>query len=535
MMKNKKVFFGYSLWIVLTLAACAAPVNNNEVATEGPVTEAELSETPMPTAAPTETLTPTNTMAPRETLTPTNTPMPTNTPTPTMAPQETLTPTPAIAAEKLAFMTDAAEDVRLPIISVYTENGAEILSREEYVNCVVDVFNTEDEFAMLEVEGGIRVRGNASAYYGDVDKIRKYGVPYRIKFSKKQNMLGLNDGAECKSWVLLRTGSDLIRNDLALSLGRTILSEDNYCSDSKFVYLYVNEVFQGVYLLAEQNQVNKNRVNVYEPEEGYTGTDIGYYVEMDNYALQEEHYFGMPYEGATVTDIQGVTRRFIYSSYSIKNDIYSEEQKTFIGSYMKNIFKLLYRAVEKDEYLTFNEDYTKLVESDYTNAKDAICAVYDIRSVVDVYILYEIVHDYDCGDGSFFFSVDFSEETVEPKLKFTSPWDFDWAYGDSPTDMYYAGAYCSEEFAEQYSDRSNVWFILFMKEDWFVEMVKERWAELQAEGSLMACVEAEREFIELYEKELTVSKSSAVKNAHSTLDWVEKRIAWLDEEWLPAE
>ena len=388
---------------------------------------------------------------------------------------------------------------------------------------------------MFDVAGGIRVRGNASAYYGDVDKIRKNTVPYRIKFSKKQNMLGLNDGAECKSWVLLKTGNDLIRNDLALGLGRTILAEDNYCSDSEFVYLYVNEKFQGVYLLAEQNQVNKNRVDVYEPEEGYTGTDIGYYVEMDNYALQEEHYFGMPYEGATVTDIQGVTRRFIYSSYSIKNDIYSEEQKTFIGSYMKNIFKLLYRAVEKDEYLTFNEDYTKLVKSEYTNAKDAICAVYDIKSVVDVYILYEIVHDYDCGDGSFFFSVDFSDKKETPQLKFTSPWDFDWAYGDSPTDMYYAGAYCSEQFVEDFSDRSNVWFILFMKEDWFVEMVKERWADLQAEGALMAIVEAERAYIDAYEKELTVSKSKAVEKAHDTLDWVEKRIAWLDEEWLPAE
>ena len=74
-----------------------------------------------------------------------------------------------------------------------------------------------------------------------------------------------------------------------------------------------------------------------------------------------------------------------------------------------------------------------------------------------------------------------------------------------------------------------------MKEDWFVEMVKERWAELQAEGALMAIVEAERAYIDAYEKELTVSKSKAVEKAHDTLDWVEKRIAWLDEEWLPAE
>ena len=101
--------------------------------------------------------------------------------------------------------------------------------------------------------------------------------------------------------------------------------------------------------------------------------------------------------------------------------------------------------------------------------------------------------------------------------------------------MYYAGAFCDEAFAAEFTDRSNPWFILFMKEDWFVEMVRERWTELNAEGSLRACIAEEREFITEYEDDLTVTFSKAAKNARSILNWIEKRMNWLDEEWLLTE
>ena len=41
--------------------------------------------------------------------------------------------------------------------------------------------------------------------------------------------------------------------------------------------------------------------------------------------------------------------------------------------------------------------------------------------------------------------VDFSKDSKCPKLKFTSPWDFNWAYNDS-TEKYYAGAFTDKNF-----------------------------------------------------------------------------------------
>ena len=100
-----------------------------------------------------------------------------------------------------------------------------------------------------------------------------------------------------------------------------------------------------------------------------------------------------------------------------------------------------------------------------------------------MYILYEIVHDYDCGEGSFFMCVDFSENSTCPKLKFTSPWDFNWAYNDS-TEVYHAAAFTAQSFVNQYGDRSNPWFIVLMKQDWFQNRVKEKWTEMN-EDKLM--------------------------------------------------
>ena len=43
-----------------------------------------------------------------------------------------------------------------------------IASREKYTSCVVDVFNCDEKLEINEASAGIKVRGNSSAYYGDV-------------------------------------------------------------------------------------------------------------------------------------------------------------------------------------------------------------------------------------------------------------------------------------------------------------------------------------------------------------------------------
>ena len=434
-------------------------------------------------------------------------------------------------AEKESFKKKIRSESKIPVISVTTAPDDMIASREKYTSCVVDVFNCDEKLEINEASAGIKVRGNSSAYYGDVSQILANKVPYRIKFDKKTNMLGLNNGAECRSWVLLKSDWDLIRNDIAFRFGRTIMGDSNFCSDGQLVHLYVNEEFQGVYELCEQCQINPNRVDISEPEEGYTDTDIGYYLELDNYATSDEdnHYISMDYENATVTGINGETRQFVPAEYSIKNDLYSQNQIDFIDKYLNNLFKIVYEACENGKYYKFDENYD-LVDSDVTTAEEAVSAVMDIDSVRDMYILYEIVHDYDCGEGSFYMCVDLSKGSKCPKLKFTSPWDFNWAYNDS-TEKYYAGAFTDKNFVAKNGDRSNPWFIVLCKQDWFMDTVKEKWTEMSQEKLLQGCIKTEREYLKEYDADLRKGEEWGPDSAEDLFNWIENRIYWLNSQW----
>lgn len=434
-------------------------------------------------------------------------------------------------AEKESFKKKIRSESKIPVISVTTAPDDMIASREKYTSCVVDVFNCDEKLKINEASAGIKVRGNSSAYYGDVSQILANKVPYRIKFDKKTNMLGLNNGAECKSWVLLKSDWDLIRNDIAFRFGRTIMGDSNFCSDGQLVHLYVNEEFQGVYELCEQCQINPNRVDISEPAEGYTDTDIGYYLELDNYATSDEdnHYISIDYENATVTDINGETRQFVPAEYSIKNDLYSQNQIDFIDKYLNNLFKIVYEACENGKYYKFDENYD-LVDSDVTTAEEAVSNVMDIDSVRDMYILYEIVHDYDCGEGSFYMCVDLSKDSKCPKLKFTSPWDFNWAYNDS-TEKYYAGAFTDKNFVAKKGDRSNPWFIILCKQDWFMDAVKEKWTEMSQEKLLQGCIKTEREYLKEYDADLRKGEEWGPDSAEDLFNWIENRIYWLNSQW----
>ena len=444
------------------------------------------------------------------------------------------------------FAKNLEKTTDIPTILVYTEENEEVVSREDYVNCTVYTINCEDEYRLFGSAAGIRVRGNSTAFGGNVGMIRKNQVPYRIKFDKKTNLFGLNDEAECKSWVLLRAEYDLLKNDIAFRLGRTIIHEDNYCSDGMPVHVYLNGTFKGVYELCEQSQINKNRINISETPKDYEGTDIGYLVEIDNYG--EKPNFTVNYAKATVTDDNGVTKQFKTKFYSVKSDVYSTKQTQYIKKYINNVFTVLYEACENGNYyfLDKNNDLVaakqkKLkVKDENGNLKDPAEVVaekvIDLDSVVDLYLIYEITKDRDVGEGSFYMYADFSAESEDHRLTFTCPWDFEWAY-EGPSSGKYAAVFNTESFVETFEERSNPWFILLIKQDWFKERVIRRWTELRTADEetgtdpISKCFEEERELLNKYNKDLARQGNNACKKAENLISWTEKRIKWLDG-WL---
>ena len=138
--------------------------------------------------------------------------------------------------------------------------------------------NCPDAYKKSGVTGEMKVRGNST----NQEQVTKRA--FRLKLDGKPNLLGLNGGAKCKSWVLLADFFDqsMFRNAIAFSIGNDLFNHSGYyASDYRHVNLYMNGDYRGVYLLAEQQQANKNRIPVNEPDEDVTSTKVGYIVEID--------------------------------------------------------------------------------------------------------------------------------------------------------------------------------------------------------------------------------------------------------------
>ena len=408
-----------------------------------------------------------------------------------------------------------------PCIRVTTEDDQPILSRKEYVPAEIRVFNcdAEDE---LTAEGGIRVRGNSTAEQGDEK-------PYRIKFTEKQNLLGLHEGKKYKSWVLLRAYENLATDYMAFHLAKAIFDGAYYSSDSCYINLYINDVYWGIYVLCEQSQAAKGRIDIYEPHEDEAGTEIGYLLEMDNYPDPDDHpFFEIPSRSA-VTDIAGTKRVLPDRAYSIKSDTASQDQKTFIRKHLSGVFSILYEAAENGRPMMLNEDQQAVpAEGMYETPLEAVSAVIDLESLANMLILEELIQNYDVGMGSFFMAVDFSPESLYRKLTFLSPWDSSWAYSEPPDGGYYASTF--QKRLTGY-DPSNPWYILAMKIDGFREIVREKWRGLAESGVLEETVRRVEEDCEALAGDLGPEGGARIDLARGIADYVRARIEWLNGQW----
>ena len=136
---------------------------------------------------------------------------------------------------------------------------------------------------LIDQTGTIKVRGNQTAGFP------KKG--FRIKFNSKANVLGLCNGKQFKKWVLMADAKDstISRTALGLTMSRGIIRDNSkvWASDYTPVSVYLNNVYWGMYFLAEQKESKSGRINLPEPATNYTGVDIGYCFELDHYATEE--------------------------------------------------------------------------------------------------------------------------------------------------------------------------------------------------------------------------------------------------------
>lgn len=276
-----------------------------------------------------------------------------------------------VLAQQYQQLTD------VPTVYIETENGQNITSKEEYIMCTFTMVDGDNTLRLENTQ--IRGRGNSSWWNSDKK-------PYRVKFDKKQTLLG-EDFAKAKSWTLLANHGDktMIRNALTYQLGRFIGMK--FCPAAKFIDLYLNGKYRGTYQISDQVQVHKKRVEVDE--------DNGWLLEVANENSREE-----PYITSTRYGIM----------YNIKNpddELLTMDKRIAIGQWLEAFEK----AVASDDYRDPEKGYRAYIdETDFINW----------------YVGAELTGNIDA-----LYSIYMYKEADEQKMHFGPLWDLDLGYDNS--------------------------------------------------------------------------------------------------------
>lgn len=461
--------------------------------------------------------------------------------------------------DSLDFVTKPVTRLVAERIATWTPNYR-MPPEPYYEDCTVSV--TDGGKTVLEpTNASVKVRGNWTTSYNK--------KPLRIKFETKQNMAGLNGGNEYKNWLLLAEYKDfsMLRNRTAFQLAEDILGSDGYySSDSRLVEVNINGEYWGVYLLAEYQQINGGRVDITETEKDYIGTDIGYFLEYDGYYYAEAplQSFKVNYHNdAPLASCDGSGRTATPTAggknivgVTIKSDIYSQAQHDFIERFVNNVYNIMYEAAYNDKAFVMSEDYSAISEASDITPREAVERVVDVRSLVDSYIMAELTCDADIYWSSFFMDADFGSHG-EKKLRFEAPWDFDSAFGNKDRCADGSGFYAGNIIFDvdgNFEEMINPWLMVLVNEEWFNDLVKQRWSEIADSGAFERAYElinSETEsysaaFDKNYQKWDNIKHNDAAnelswqaKQCRSQRDaaeylerWLRSRVEFLNSQWL---
>jgi len=318
---------------------------------------------------------------------------------------------------------NSPQSTGLPVIRIDTENKQDITSKEDYIktNIIIeDPNNKSFSFINDEYNDGIRGRGNSSWSYPK--------RPYRLKFDKKTSLFG-HEAA--KSWVLLANYLDptLIMNALAFELGQRFRLP--FTNHYVFVELFLNGEYQGNYMLTEQIQVGKGRVDINDKE--------GYLVEMDVYYDDEPKFRTVEYDLPVMI--------------KSPEDLTDESGYDFVKAGINELTTRVFDDAFPDN------GYRDLIDMDI---------------FIDYLLITEIVNNKELGWPKSVYM--YKDAGVNSRIGMGPLWDYDWAFG-------YTGN-AHDYFADS-QKRSYIYyhsfFRRFFEDPVFRSKYKMRWNEMYAD------------------------------------------------------
>ncbi len=278
-------------------------------------------------------------------------------------------------------------ETEVPTVRIITEKNTPITSKEVYLGATVSV---SGDTPLSAAPARIRGRGNSSWIYFEKKS-------YRLKFDTRQDFLGM--GA-AKDFVLISSDMDrsFMQNYTALRLAAHLGAD--YVPECRFVHLYLNGAYAGLYLAAERIEEDEERIPLGDMTEN--PADCGYLVELGGNVdtTSPATFFMQPVEhnGQVYAWRLGLTAEIKHPD----SDVCTPAHTAYIADYVNRVNRAIYTG----DYKTFS----------------ALC---DVDSFVRYFIVNEVMLNND---------LDFSYYMYKKpggKLYLGPVWDFDQACGMS--------------------------------------------------------------------------------------------------------
>lgn len=337
--------------------------------------------------------------------------------------------------ENLEYYDLGEFSTTLPVVYMNTK-GQQVLKENAIWGNIALLDGNGEEQSVFSVPNSIyraTIKYRGASSYSKFDKKQ-----YRIKFYKNEkdsakevSLAGMGANSE---WVLNGPYLDktLIRNKLVYDLAREL---NGWAPDTRFVELFVDGEYQGVYLAVEPVTNGESRLRL--AEFGLLSGETAYIVNRDRIDTGSE-------EIDTWGKTNGYTYNALYIRYPSKNKI-TEKQKEYIQKDISGFEQALYGKNFSDKRIGYQ-------------------AYIDMDNWVDYFIINEFAMNYDAGNLSTYLY-----KELDGKLQL-AVWDFNNGFDNyqwfrTETDVLHTV--------------ENTWFERLWQDEAFRERVCERYVQLR--------------------------------------------------------
>ena len=295
---------------------------------------------------------------------------------------------PADVIPEATFIAKAneLENSSLPRIDIKLDSLT--ISKNDYSAGTIAVTGS-DNADIPETEVKVKLRGNSTATLPK--------IPIKVKFPEKTQLFG---GSTEKTWTLLANFYDPtgIHNYVAYSLYEYLTDGTQWVSDITFVDVYVNDIYQGVYMLCDQVEVADTRISMDKDFVGKNPADVDYLIEQD---MRTTWDGSGAVEGKDWFWLNRANVAFKFENPDTEDAEYDEHYTAYIKQYM-------------------DEAYEACLAKDW----DMIQRYIDVDSFINGMITEELTKNQDCNKASLFYSKKAGE-----KITFATLWDADLSFG----------------------------------------------------------------------------------------------------------